>query len=112
MRGRGEGWGATACAQGPQQGGAAARKELNPPTHPSTHPPPGLPAGEHNVPKDPSRAVKLLRRGVDMNDAESCFELGKLFEEGRGVARSIADAEKLYRRCVCVGGGGGGCPTS
>ena len=56
-------------------------------------------AGEHGVPRDAGRAVKLLRRGVDMNDAESCFELGKLFEEGRGVVRSILDAEKLYRRC-------------
>lgn len=48
--------------------------------------------------KDCGRAVKLLRRGVEMNDAESCFELGKLFESGTGVGRSICDAEKLYRR--------------
>lgn len=44
------------------------------------------------------RAVKLLRRGVDMNDADCCFELGKLCEAGTGVARSLADAERLYKR--------------
>lgn len=42
--------------------------------------------------------MRYLRRGADMNDAECCYELGKLYEAGSGVARSLGDAEKLYKR--------------
>jgi TPR repeat protein len=49
-----------------------------------------------HLPDDDARRLALAEAGCDNGEAEGCFELGRLYQEGRGVAVDEARAFSLY----------------
>jgi TPR repeat protein len=50
----------------------------------------------HFVPNDDARRVDLARLGCENGEAEGCYELGRSYEEGRGVTKDEKLARALY----------------
>lgn len=50
----------------------------------------------HFVPKDDARHLDLARFGCENGEAEGCYELGRLYEEGVGVPKDEKAARALY----------------
>ena len=44
------------------------------------------------------QAIRWFREGVNADEAESALELGRLYEDGLGIARDHAEAFKLYQK--------------
>jgi TPR repeat protein len=54
-------------------------------------------------PKDPARAIALLRRGCDLGHGPSCSSLGNMLVDGKVVAKDVATAVGVLHR-ACDGG--------
>lgn len=50
----------------------------------------------HFVPKDDTKRLDLARFGCENGEAEGCYELARLYEEGRGVPKDEKVARALY----------------
>jgi len=48
------------------------------------------------APKDDARRLDLARFGCENGEAEGCYELGRLYEEGHGVPKDEKAARSLY----------------
>lgn len=48
------------------------------------------------VAKDDSRRLDLARLGCENGEAEGCYELGRMYEEGQGVSKDEKAARALY----------------
>jgi TPR repeat protein len=55
------------------------------------------------VGKDLAHAAALFGRTCDRGDALGCHNLGKAFEEGRGVSKSSQRAASAYKRGCALG---------
>ena len=53
-------------------------------------------------------ALLLLRKACDGGDTSGCVDLGAMYENGRGVAADIGEAQNFYRK-GCDGGNRVGC---
>ena len=60
------------------------------------------------VPEQPSSEVTRLAAECDQGRAKSCFNLGKTYAQGRGVAKDEKRAAELFQQ-ACAGGAAGGC---
>ena len=49
------------------------------------------------------RAVEVNRQACDGGDAAGCINLGRMYEEGHGVAQDQAKAVTLYRKACEMG---------
>jgi TPR repeat protein len=47
---------------------------------------------------DPSAAARVWEKACEAGHARSCASLGKLYEDGRGVAKNVMRARELYKR--------------
>lgn len=52
---------------------------------------------------DPVRAAAAYRRGCELDDGESCFQLSWLYQEGKGVAADAAQARQLSDKACRAG---------
>ncbi len=59
--------------------------------------------GWRGVPKDPARALELLRRAAELGSAEAARRMGDRYYRGRGVPMSEPDALDWYRRAAAAG---------
>lgn len=57
---------------------------------------------------DYSKAAEAFTRSCDGGNAKGCFELGKLYENGQGMAQNKYRASTLYAQ-ACRGGESLGC---
>jgi hypothetical protein len=52
--------------------------------------------------------MTLYQKACDGGDAQGCFNLGVMYENGRGVTKDQAKAAQLYQK-ACDGGDAQGC---
>ncbi len=53
--------------------------------------------GTGGSPPDPKRAADLFEKSCEGgNDGAACYELGRMAEAGLGMAKDLAEAERLY----------------
>ena len=58
--------------------------------------------------RDSALAAEFYKQACDGGDPEGCWHVGKMYEEGDGVATAYRRAHELYRR-ACAGGSAQGC---
>jgi TPR repeat protein len=59
-------------------------------------------------PPDGAAALRWSARGCELGHPQSCTNLGVCYHRGAGVAKSLVDARRQYRK-GCAMGSGGGC---
>lgn len=60
-------------------------------------------ASNHAFRKDFTRAAEFYKKACDGDDAESCYELGVLYDEAKGVPYDSVRSSALFRK-ACDGG--------
>lgn len=50
----------------------------------------------HFVPADDTRRLELARLGCENGEAEGCYELGRMLEDGQGITKDEQAARRLY----------------
>ena len=53
--------------------------------------------------RDAGKAARLYRTAADMGFAPAQYNLGRLYERGRGVKRDVLESRKRYRMASALG---------